>query len=218
MHLNWIWRARFIFLPALAVGLASVGVLIGLCISTPASYRFPYLFSAEPLPCPPPPATTTQATKVKPEPAPAPKIKLLPLEQRQRKWWPVIRRLSRRYGLDPCLVMALVQAESSFNPQAQSHRGAQGLMQINGPTARHLGLDNPLDPQANLEAGIRYLAWLKKLFKSDMVLALAAYNAGPTKVLEIGRVPDHKETRAFVLKVLGSVDQFRQRFQALARR
>ncbi len=218
MHLNWIWRARFIFLPALAVGVASVVVLIGLCISTPASYRFPYLFSVRPLPGPPAQVASNQPPTLKPRPAPRPKIKLLPLEQRQRKWWPIIRRLSRRYGLDPCLVMALIQAESSFDPQAQSHRGAQGLMQINGPTARHLGLDDPLDPRANLEAGIRYLAWLKNLFKDDMVLTLAAYNAGPTKVLKIGRVPDHKETRAFVLKVLGSVDQFRQRFQTLARR
>jgi len=217
MHLNWIWRARFIFLPAFAVGLVSLAVLIGLCFATPTTYRFPYLFSAQPLPCPPQPVSISPPRQEE-RPAPRPQIKLLPLEQRQRKWWPVIRRLSRRYGLDPCLVMALVQVESSFNPWAQSNRGAQGLMQINAPTARHLGLEDPLDPQANLEAGIRYLAWLKKIFRDDMVLTLAAYNAGPTKVLELGRVPDHKETRAFVVKVLGSVDRFRQRFQALARR
>jgi soluble lytic murein transglycosylase-like protein len=75
-----------------------------------------------------------------------------------------------------------------------------------------------MDPKANLRAGIRYLAQLKKAFKGDLVLTLAAYNAGPTKVASLGAVPDHHETRQFVVKVLSLADSFRTRFQSIALR
>jgi soluble lytic murein transglycosylase-like protein len=140
----------------------------------------------------------------------------LPLEQRQKKAWPLVLHYCQRYDVDPALVMALVQVESLFRPQAVSRRRAAGLMQINRVTARHLGLSDPLEPEANLEAGIRYLASLKTAFDDDLPLTLAAYNAGPTMVRRLGKVPAIKETRHYVSRVLGEVDYFRTRFQSLA--
>ncbi len=142
-----------------------------------------------------------------------------PLWERQMHYWPVVRRLSEREGMDPALVMAVVHVESRFDPWAVSEAGAQGLMQINPVTAAELGLDNPLDPEDNLRAGIRYLSSLKKTFRNDMVLALAAYNAGPTKVHRAGgALPDIDETRLFVNQVLAQADNYRDRFQGIARR
>ena len=222
MPLNWIWRARFIFIPAFMLATASLALLAVLCFSTPASYRFPFRFSAKPLPFQPavstPGAGAERTAPVMARSVPEARPRLAPVLVRQRRYWPLIRDEARRRGLDPILVMGLVQTESSFNPYAVSNKGAVGLMQINRPTAEHLGLKDPLDPQANLKAGIRYLAWLKKLFKGDMVLTLAAYNAGPTKVLETGRVPNHKETRAFVRRVFNEADLFRQQYMSLARK
>lgn len=78
-----------------------------------------------------------------PQPLPAPRPKLAPLPQRQRKWWPLVRSLARSHGLDPALVMAVVQVESKFDPHARSGKDAAGLMQIVPETARALGLRDP---------------------------------------------------------------------------
>jgi soluble lytic murein transglycosylase-like protein len=138
----------------------------------------------------------------------------LPLPERQAAIWPVVQNLSEREGMDPALIMAVVHVESRFEPKAVSERGARGLMQIDRRTARHLGLRNPLDPMANLRAGIRYLSGLRKLFSGDDSLALAAYNAGPTRVRAAGpAMPDIEETRAFVHQVLNQAQNFRTQFQ-----
>ncbi|MDR1398149.1 MAG: lytic transglycosylase domain-containing protein [Desulfarculales bacterium] len=136
------------------------------------------------------------------------------LHERQELAWPLIRRFSEQENLDPALVMALVQVESRFDPMVTSKRGAAGLMQINKVTARHLGLDDPFNPEANLAAGIRYLGSLGKMFNNNTRLMLAAYNAGPGRVQAAGReVPDIKETQEFVDKVLNHSGYFRDRFQ-----
>lgn len=140
------------------------------------------------------------------------------LDERQRMVWPLVRRLARAEGLDPALVMSVIQVESCFQPAAKSPQGAVGLMQIHPATARHLGLKDPWDPASNLSAGIGYLSDLLDYFDGDHVLALAAYNAGPRKVVEAGGVPDIEETRNFVFKVLDQMDSFRTRFQGLALR
>jgi soluble lytic murein transglycosylase-like protein len=138
------------------------------------------------------------------------------LWERQRHYWPVVRRLSRKEGVDPALIMAVVQVESAFSPGANSSRGAKGLMQINRHTARHLGLDDPQDPVANLSAGIRYLAELQHSFDHDIPLVLAAYNAGPTRVRAAGStIPDIEETREFVEQVLEQTAFFRSRLSSL---
>lgn len=142
----------------------------------------------------------------------------LPLEERQRQIWPMVRAKATEHGLDACVIMAIIQTESCFRPWALSPKGAVGLMQITPLTAEHLGLEDPVELEDNLEAGILYFARLKARFDGDMRMALAAYNAGPTKVEELGQVPDITETTEYVSKVMAHVGQFRSRFRALASR
>ncbi|GEM_PF-1290155 len=140
----------------------------------------------------------------------------LPLEDRQRHYWPLVRLLADERDVDPALVMAIIQVESSFSPLALSPRGAMGLMQINPITAQHLGLADPLDPESNLEAGILYLTKLREHFKGDLDLMLAAYNAGPTRVAAVGGIPNIPETKRYVKAVRKKIDYFRARFMTLA--
>jgi len=100
-----------------------------------------------------------------------------------------------------------------------SEKGAAGLMQITPLTGQELGLANPLHPEQNLRAGVRYLAELKRSFADDEVLALAAYNAGPRRVQQAGgAVPEIGQTRDFVDQVLALKTEFRLRFSAISRR
>ena len=138
--------------------------------------------------------------------------------QREEALWPVVSRLAEKHGLDPALVMGVVHTESRFDPLAVSDRGAIGLMQITPGTCEVLGLANPLDPAANLDAGIRYLAKLHKRFKGNLRLTLAAYNAGPTKVSEAGRVPEIEETENFVLRVMSAKSRFQARYGQVAQK
>lgn len=113
----------------------------------------------------------------------------------------VIAAASRRHGVPFALVKAVVAAESGFDARAVSRAGAQGLMQLMPATARDLGVEDSFDARANVDGGTRYLAALLRSFPSER-LALAAYNAGPSRVAKLGRVPDFPETRAYVDKVL----------------
>ncbi|MEL7058855.1 MAG: lytic transglycosylase domain-containing protein [Acidobacteriota bacterium] len=108
---------------------------------------------------------------------------------------------AQRHGLDPLLVAAVVEVESSFRPAALSHRGAVGLMQVLPSTARATA-DALRDPQINLDRGAAYLRHLLERFGGDLELALAAYNAGPTAVRRHAGVPPYRETRNYVHKVL----------------
>lgn len=105
------------------------------------------------------------------------------------------------YELDPDLVHAVIKAESDYDPNAVSTAGAEGLMQIIPQTQRHLGLDEPFDPDANIEAGVRYLKNLIARY-DKLPLALAAYNAGPSNVDRYKSIPPFAETRHYVRKVL----------------
>jgi soluble lytic murein transglycosylase-like protein len=109
---------------------------------------------------------------------------------------------SRRHGLEPALVLAVVAVESGFRPEAVSPKGAQGLMQLMPRTAAALGVQDPLDPEQNLDAGVRHLEALLKLYGGDLRRALAAYNAGEGAVERHGGVPPYRETRAYVKRVL----------------
>jgi soluble lytic murein transglycosylase-like protein len=118
------------------------------------------------------------------------------------EWQGIIRRASRRHGLDAALLTAVIRVESNFNPYAVSGRGARGAMQIMPATGRELGLEDFFDPAANIEAGARYLAEMLRLFPS-LELSLAAYNAGPGAVRQHGgRIPPYGETRRYVHQVL----------------
>jgi Transglycosylase SLT domain len=109
---------------------------------------------------------------------------------------------AQRHGLDPALVLAVVGVESAFRSDAVSPKGAQGLMQLMPATAASLGVSDPLDPAANLDAGTRHLGSLIERYHGDLVKALAAYNAGSGAVDRHGGVPPYSETRTYVGKVL----------------
>lgn len=118
------------------------------------------------------------------------------------KYSPLIYGLSERQGVDPKLVQAMVIVESKFNPRAGSRKGALGLMQLMPATARELGVKDRLDPEQNLRGGIKYLKKMLIRFKNDTKLAIAAYNAGPRKVLKYKGIPPYVETQKYVKKVM----------------
>jgi len=118
-------------------------------------------------------------------------------------WSQAIYDAAKRHGLNPALVEAVVRQESAFDPRAVSHRGARGLMQLMPATGRRFGLraHELFDPEKNLEAGSRYLAWLAARFDDDLSLVLAGYNAGEGTVARFGGVPPYRETRDYVRRI-----------------
>ncbi len=114
----------------------------------------------------------------------------------------LVHKIANEYYIDPELVKAVITAESNWDPFAVSKKGAMGLMQLMPSTASLLNVRNPYDPEENIRAGIRYLRYLIDRFNGDIVLALAAYNAGPSVVERFGRIPPIAETLAYVKKVL----------------
>ncbi len=116
---------------------------------------------------------------------------------------------ARRHGLDPSLVLAVVQVESGFRPDAVSRKGALGLMQLMPATAAGLGVKDAFDPEQNLDGGARHLAALVARYDGDLKKALAAYNAGQGAVERHRGVPPYAETRAYVKNVLRRHEQER---------
>lgn len=112
----------------------------------------------------------------------------------------IIFAASRAYGIDFSLLKAVIRAESNFNPKAVSPKGACGLMQLMPSTAQDLGVRDVFDPEENIHAGTRYLKWLYEIFEEDWTRALAAYNAGPSRVGTQG-IPDIRETHDYVRRV-----------------
>ncbi len=113
-----------------------------------------------------------------------------------------VQELSHRFDLSPSLLEALVWQESRWRSNAVSHAGARGLAQLMPGTARYLGV-NPDDPMQNLEGGARYLREQLDRFDGDLEKALAAYNAGPGRVISAGGVPNIRETRHYVASIMG---------------
>jgi len=113
----------------------------------------------------------------------------------------LVRKLAPEYRLDPNLVLAVVEVESNFNPNAQSHKNAQGLMQLIPETAERFGVQNVWDPEQNLRGGMAYLRWLLDNFDGDIQLALAGYNAGEEAVRRHQGIPPYSETRAYVNRI-----------------
>ncbi len=122
---------------------------------------------------------------------------------------PIINSCALEYGVDKSLVKAVIHAESGYDPNAVSAKGASGLMQLMPNTARSLKVSNSLDPAENIRGGVRYLRFLLDTFKGDESLALAAYNAGLSRVAQYGGIPPYTETRNYVAKVL----QYRKSYQ-----
>ncbi|GAB6068229.1 lytic transglycosylase domain-containing protein [Methylothermus subterraneus] len=115
---------------------------------------------------------------------------------------PAIEQVAQKYRLDPKLLHAIIRAESAYNPNAVSPKGAVGLMQLMPETAARYGIGDRYDPFKNLEAGARYLRDLLSTF-GDIRLAVAAYNAGEGAVRKYGnQIPPYLETREYVARVL----------------
>ncbi|OGP50412.1 MAG: hypothetical protein A2Y79_05805 [Deltaproteobacteria bacterium RBG_13_43_22] len=121
-----------------------------------------------------------------------------------------IRAASLKYSLDPALVKAVIHAESRFDPRAVSPKGAVGLMQIDPDTARELGIKDPFNPKHNIDGGARYLKEMLDAFEGDQRLALAAYNAGPTRVYQHNGVPPFKNTKKYIKQVFRYVTYYQK--------
>jgi len=114
----------------------------------------------------------------------------------------VIARAAERHQVDIELIKAMIMVESKYDAEAVSNRGARGLMQLMPATAKMLGVKDCFDPCQNVEAGVAYFKRLKNRFNGNIILALAAYNAGPTRVRECGGIPRLSSTRQYIRKVL----------------
>jgi soluble lytic murein transglycosylase len=115
---------------------------------------------------------------------------------------PIISEASKKYGIEAPLIKAVIKAESDFDPNAISHKGARGLMQIMPMNYRLLNVENPFDPNQSIEGGARYLRDMLDRYKGSLNLSLAAYNAGPGAVDRHGGVPPYPETTEYIERVM----------------
>ena len=136
----------------------------------------------------------------------------MPSEADIRRYSGIVQSAARTNGVDSALVHAVITAESGYNPNAVSRKGATGLMQLMPETARRYGVTNLFDPVENIHGGVRYLRDLLNLFNGNIELAVAGYNAGENAVIRHGNnVPPYAETKAYVPKVIGIYERFRAR-------
>ena len=132
-------------------------------------------------------------------------------KQYLKEYEDVIRKAAEQFGIEANLIKAIIKAESSFDPDAISESGAQGLMQLMPDTANDMKVDDPFDPEENIFGGTRYLSLLLQRFKQDKRLAIAAYNVGPTTVTKHNAVPPIPQTRRFVEKVMKFYREFNEK-------
>jgi soluble lytic murein transglycosylase-like protein len=120
-----------------------------------------------------------------------------------------IKECSLKYNVPASLIKAIIEAESNFNPDCISRKGASGLMQLMPETARGLGIKDIFDIEENIEGGVKYFRYLLEKFNNNYELALAAYNAGPGAVEKYGGIPPYSETQNYVSKVLRLWEKYR---------
>ncbi|MDI9570616.1 MAG: lytic transglycosylase domain-containing protein [Pseudomonadota bacterium] len=126
------------------------------------------------------------------------------------KYDEVITQTAKRHDVDPALIKAVIKAESNFNHRAVSPKGARGLMQLMPSTAHALQVPDSFHPESNVEGGVKYLRYLMELFRNDLSLALAAYNAGENAVIKHRGIPPYRETQNYVQRVLSHYRQYRE--------
>ncbi len=114
----------------------------------------------------------------------------------------IINKKSDKYRIESSLLKAVITVESNWNSNAVSHAGAMGLMQLMPTTAHDLNVTNPFNPEDNIDGGAKYLRYLLDKFNGNLSYALAAYNAGPTRVKRHRGIPPIKETQQYVKRVL----------------
>jgi soluble lytic murein transglycosylase-like protein len=123
----------------------------------------------------------------------------------------LVEAAAARYNMDADLITSVIAVESNFDPKAVSPKKARGLMQLLPETAARLGVRNIEDPQENIDAGTRYLRELLQRYNNNLVLALAAYNAGPERIQRYGRVPPFAETISYVRRVRRNYENSKSR-------
>ncbi|MDD5205421.1 MAG: lytic transglycosylase domain-containing protein [Desulfobacterales bacterium] len=131
------------------------------------------------------------------------------VQQYIRDFEGIISQASERFKVDPFLIKAVIKAESDFNQNAVSQKGAQGLMQLMPGTAEDMKVEDPFNPEENIFGGTRYLGMMLSRFNNDMRLALAAYNAGPERVENHRGIPPIPETKSFIEKVMQYYGRYR---------
>jgi soluble lytic murein transglycosylase-like protein len=120
-----------------------------------------------------------------------------------------ISRLAGEYNIDEELIRAVIQVESGWKADAVSSKGAKGLMQLMPRTAAMLGVEDAFDPVQNMEGGVKYLAQLTDKYQGDVEMALAAYNAGPSRVDAAGGSP-YPGTSRYVKNVMALYHRYRE--------
>lgn len=118
-----------------------------------------------------------------------------------RKVMDLVQKLAPEYGVYPRLAMAIIRAESNFNPSALSPKNAQGLMQLIPETAERFNVKKPFDPEQNIRGGLSYLRWLLAYFQGNINLVAAAYNAGEGAVNKYAGIPPYAETQGYVQRI-----------------
>ena len=129
-------------------------------------------------------------------------------KRRMRLWSYFIFEESQKQGIDDSLVKAVIYTESYFNPNATSHKGASGLMQLMPATAAKYGVSDIYNPKQNIVAGIKHLKYLMTLFPKNLKHVLAAYNAGENAVNKYNGIPPYRETQGYVKKVMKHFKRF----------